>query len=293
MDDLLRRTLGEDIEIVTALDERIPPIVIDAGGLENAILNLAVNARSAMPDGGKLTIESRTKVLESEFAVEDSYLTAGTYVEISVSDTGCGMPPEVLERAFEPFFTTKDVGEGSGLGLSIIYGFARQSDGNVTIQSEAGAGTTVTLLLPARTATGGEEGDVAAPKGNHVGGGTVLVVEDDPDVRDSTVAMFEVLGYRALAAEDGAAALDVLNGAIPVDLLFTDVVMPKGMSGFDLARLATERCSDLKVIFTSGYPEAELRRSGLSETEFPLLKKPYTFEELGAALGETLGERER
>ena len=281
---LLNRTLGEDIEVVTTIDDDVPRILIDPGGLESAILNLAVNARAAMQGGGTLTIECRVRDLDTEMAIENDTLPAGRYVEIAVADSGCGMSPEILERAFEPFFTTKDVGEGSGLGLSMVYGFARQSGGNVNIESEEGAGTTVTFLLPVAEPTDGVEAAEAGTSEPHSGGGTVLIVEDDRDVRASTVTLFSMLGYRALEAENGEEALEVLEANADVRLLFSDVIMPKGISGIDLARQAVREYSGLRVVLASGYPEVELRKSGLTETDFLLLQKPYTFDELASVL---------
>jgi CheY-like chemotaxis protein len=282
--DLLHRTLGEDVEIRTTVDADVPAILIDPGGLENAILNLVVNARAAMRGGGTLTIECRPKKLETETAIDNDTLPAGGYVEIAIADSGCGMPPEILERAFEPFFTTKDVGEGSGLGLSMVYGFARQSGGNVSIASEVGVGTTITLLLPSTESAESHNDKEAEATDSHDGSGAVLVVEDDPDVRASTVDLFEMLGYETFEAEDGGAALEVLEQNAGIGLLFSDVVMPNGMSGFDLAREAMRQFSDLKVVLCSGYPETDLRKSGLPEGEFQLLTKPYTLEELSAVL---------
>ncbi len=282
--NLLRRTLGEDIDIRTNVHADTPAIQVDPGGLESAILNLAVNARAAMRDGGRLTIDCRPRVLKTEIAIENDILPAGSYVEIAIADSGCGMAPEVLNHAFEPFFTTKDVGEGSGLGLSMVYGFVRQSGGNVNIVSEVDAGTTVTLLLP--VAKPAERRDIAEAEAvdSHSGTGTVLVVEDDPDVRASTVVLFEMLGYDTFEAEDGEAALKVLDENASIGLLFSDVVMPKGMSGIDLVREAMQKYPSLKVVLCSGYPETDLRKSGLPEGEFQLLTKPYTFEELSAVL---------
>lgn len=281
---MLKRTLGEHIEVRTAVDDDVPHILIDPGGLESAILNLAVNARAAMQGGGILNINCRSRNLDTEMEIENDTLPVGRYVEISVVDNGCGMSPEILDRAFEPFFTTKDVGEGSGLGLSMVYGFARQSGGNVNIKSEVDVGTTVTFLLPVAGSAEGRDAEEAEAPEAHSGGGTVLIVEDDPDVRASTVTLFRMLGYNALQAENGEEALKVLEENADIRLLFSDVIMPKGISGIDLARQAIRKYTELKVILASGYPEVELRKSGLTETDFQLLQKPYTYGELASAL---------
>ncbi|MBT3361226.1 MAG: PAS domain S-box protein, partial [Rhodospirillales bacterium] len=240
--DILVRTLGEEIEIKTDLKEEIDPITIDRNGLENAILNLAVNAKNAMPNGGRLTIGCAPKVLADERVTEDGVLPVGRYVEMSVTDTGQGMPPEVLARALEPFFTTREVGEGSGLGLSMVYGFARQSDGHMTLESEVDAGTTVRILIPAArqvdTPAAAEKTGKESTPG--AGSGTVLVVEDDPDVRQSAVMVLKAHGYNTREAEDAFAALEMLREDDNVDVLFSDVVMPKGMNGLELAREVTE-----------------------------------------------------
>ena len=281
---LLRHTLGEDIEIITSLAEDCQSITIDPHGLENALLNLALNARAAMPKGGRLTIRSANRHLADEIVTEDETLPAGDYVEIAVIDTGCGMPPEILAHAFEPFFTTKEVGQGSGLGLSMVYGFALQSDGHVTLESEVGKGTAVRMIFPKAGAAIGDQPGTRRETAAEAGSGTILVVEDDPEVRRCVVMVLEAQGYHTREAENGAAALDVLDRQPDVDLLFTDVVMPQGMSGLELAQQAVRRRPDLKVLLTSGYPEKVLEKAGHSGSGFPLLGKPYTNGELSEAL---------
>lgn len=278
--ELLRRTLGEDIEIATVLAADCPAVRIDPHGLENAILNLSVNARAAMPKGGTLTIRTGVRLLDDkEVMTEDGALPAGAYVEISVSDTGCGMPPEVLAHAFEPFFSTKEIGEGSGLGLSMVYGFVRQSDGHVAMESEVGKGTTVRLLFPALAAKA-ETAREKLDKEPVAGVGTILLVEDDPDVRHSVVMLLETMGYNVLCGENAAAALEILDRQSGIDLLFTDMVMPGGMGGLDLAREASLSHPDLRVLLTSGYPEKALEGVG----DFPLLGKPYSSASLREAV---------
>ncbi|MBE0531850.1 MAG: PAS domain S-box protein [Rhodospirillales bacterium] len=288
---LLRSILGEQIELDTCLEEGIASITVDPGGLENAILNIALNARAAMPGGGKLTIRSRATRLEEEVATAEVSLLPGNYIEIAVSDTGCGMPPEVRARAFEPFFTTKEVGTGSGLGLSMVYGFALQSDGHVTLASEVGAGTTVRLIFPA--ARGRPADDLSAGGANPAesGSGTVLVVEDDRDVRRGVVALLGSMGYDIREAETGESALAVLDQEAGIDLIFTDVVMPGGMSGIDLAGEARRRHGNSRVLLTSGYHEAALANANLADGGFALLRKPYSYVQLREAIASILSNR--
>jgi PAS domain S-box-containing protein len=281
---ILGRTLGEDIEIETSLEDDISSIIVDTSALENAILNLALNARAAMPEGGELTVASGRKRMDEDFATEDGVLPAGEYVEISLTDSGCGMSPEVLARAIEPFFTTREVGEGSGLGLSMVYGFTEQSGGHLSLESEPTKGTTARIILPV-SEEAAEATQEALPKMEAGrGSGTVLVVEDDPDVRATAVVLLKSFGYEVREAQDAVVALEVLQDDAGVNLLFADVVMPKGMNGFQLAEEASRRYPGLRVLLTSGYPETELERAGSRESGFTLLKKPYSQRELTDAL---------
>jgi PAS domain S-box-containing protein len=285
---ILQRTLGEDISFKAALAEVPWPASTDASQLEDALLNLAVNARDAMPEGGQLVIETANVHLDAEYAAHNVEVVPGDYVAVIVSDTGTGMPPEVVERAFEPFFTTKGIGHGSGLGLSMVYGFIKQSGGHVKIYSEPGHGTSIKLYLPradeaAPIAAGpaGAEAHQAA-----VGRETILVVEDDPAVRTVAVNILEGLGYHVRQAEDGHAALAILQRA-EVDLLFTDLIMPNGMSGQDLLRKAREHRPDLKALFTSGYSEHVIQGRA-SDADVPLLGKPYRKQQLAASVRSVL-----
>ncbi|MCH9051087.1 MAG: PAS domain S-box protein [Proteobacteria bacterium] len=285
MDDLLRRTLGETIEINVALEADLWPVRVDLNQLENALLNLAINARDAMLEGGRLTIETANASLDDEYTARYPYVTAGRYVMLAVSDTGSGMPPAVIERVFEPFFTTKEVGNGTGLGLSMVYGFVKQSGGHVNIYSEEGHGTTVKLYLPeagpgdaAALEEAAHEGANEAPA--PTGGETILVVEDEAGVREIAVSLLKRCGYRVLEAEDGAAALKILDEHPDIDLLLTDVVMPGGMGGPDLARNARERRPDLKVLYTSGYPESAIVHRGALDEGVEMIGKPYQKDEL-------------
>ena len=276
---------------------------MDPNQLENAILNLAVNARDAMPpEGGRLTVETANAHLDERYARE-SEVPPGQYVMIAVSDTGSGMSPEVAARAFEPFFTTKDVGQGTGLGLSQVYGFVKQSGGHVRIYSEPGQGTTVKIYLPrlregaaapgAPDADAGAKGDrgLPLPAGK---GETVLVVEDEESVRRSTADALRELGYRVLEADGAVAALGLLDAhGAEVDLLFTDVVMP-GVNGRRLADEARRRRPGLKVLFTTGYSRnAVIRDGGVFDAGTQIIGKPFTVEELAGKLRAALGRREK
>ncbi len=285
---LLRRTLREDIEIRSMLDPALEAAFADAAQLESAILNLALNAQDAMPEGGTLTIHTANVPLDAEYRQHHPEVPEGQYVVIAVTDDGVGMPPSVLERVFEPFFTTKDVGKGSGLGLSMVYGFVKQSNGHVSIYSEPGLGTTVRLYLPA--APGGEARieTLAAEAGGAGGRETVLVAEDDPFVRSYAIACLTGLGYNALAAADGHEALAELARGTAIDLLFTDIVMPGGISGWDLATKAKALRPDLKVLFTSGYAVETLVLRGRATEGTALLNKPYRQAELARRLREVL-----
>ena len=253
------------------LAESMPRVFADPAELDGALVNLALNARDAMPRGGDLSIvvEERRILAQGEMAD----LEPGAFVAIQVRDTGLGMAGEVLARVLEPFFTTKGAGKGSGLGLSMVYGFARQSGGAMTIESELGYGTRVTLFLPAAPAS---VGDVPVPdRASHVRGSErVLVVEDEPDVRDIAVAFLHSLGYRSHVAETAARALDLLREHPDIDLLFTDVALGSGMNGFDLAGQAQRFKPDLPVLLTSGYEHAATR--GDARPDFALLRKPYS-----------------
>ncbi|HWE72443.1 MAG TPA: PAS domain S-box protein [Stellaceae bacterium] len=282
MSDMLRRTLGERILIETVHSGGIWQTFVDTTELESALLNLAINARDAMPDGGKLTIEAANVYLDDIYAVEAD-IPPGQYVGIFVSDTGTGMSPDVIAKAFEPFFTTKGIGEGTGLGLSQVYGFIRQSGGHVKIYSEVGAGTTVKLYLPrhiepsARTELASTS--PSTPQGR---GEAILVVEDDPDVRAFTVEVLDELGYNVITSTDGASALRMLDAHREIALLFTDVGLPGGTDGRELADEAKRRRANLKVLFTSGYARNAIVHHGRLDPGVELLSKPFTYAGLGS-----------
>lgn len=281
MGELLARTLGETIEINTVLANPLHQTLVDSTQVRNALLNLAINARDAMPNGGQLTLETANVELDEDYAKNHPDVTAGDFVMLSVSDTGTGMAPEIRDRVFEPFFTTKDVGRGSGLGLSMVYGFIKQSGGHVRLYSEVGHGTTISAYLPKIQAPASA---VDQPKTTaeipNARRETVLVVEDDPQVRQVTVQRFQTLGYTVLEADRGQAAIDLLNESPRIDLVFTDVVMPGGMSGADLAREVRRLYPEIKVLLTSGYSEHAGIENGAPEDRSLWLRKPYRMAEL-------------
>ena len=285
---LLRRTLREDIEIVSQADATLWHAFADPVQVESAILNLALNAQDAMASGGRLTISAANASLDAGDHNVHPDVAAGEYVVIAVTDTGSGMPKQVLERAFEPFFTTKEVGKGSGLGLSMVYGFVKQSNGHVTIYSEPGLGTTVRIYLPAVLRR--SQGVPLAVERDEAQSGSeiVLVVEDDPFVRSYAVMSLESLGYKVLSAIDGKEALQALGAAPHVDLLFTDVVMPGGVNGWELAGLARKEKPELRVLLTSGYALETLAANGHVRQGALILEKPYRKAELARLVREAL-----
>ena len=289
MIDVLRHTLGDQIEIRTDLSATLWPARADMSEVENAILNLAINARDAMPDGGVLDISTANRTLGAGDIPADNGLAPGDYVVLSVKDDGKGISADALARVFEPYFSTKDAGRGTGLGLSTIYYFAKQSGGHVTIDSTEGKGTCVSLYLP-RTKDNVLKVDRLQPGGSPPSSGEcVLVVEDNPDVRDITVKRLDLLGYNVLTAENGSIAMDVLQRAPEVQLVFSDVVMPGGVSGFDLARWVRVHRPNVRILLTSGFTgEAFLDTEHAEELEFSLLRKPYALPELARAVREAL-----
>ena len=286
--ELLHRTLSEAISIETVLAGGVWNTFVDANQLENCLLNLAVNARDAMPDGGRLTIEAANVYLDEEYSV-GAQVPAGQYVGIFVSDTGVGMAPDVAGRAFDPFFTTKEVGRGTGLGLSQVYGFVKQSGGHVKIYSEVGAGTTIKIYLPrllsADTAAEARPAEIAVPRGNQE---TILIVEDEAAVRSFAVDLARELDYQVLDAADAAAALHLLDSRREIALLFTDVGLPGGMNGRQLADEARRRRPGLKVLFTSGYARNAIVHHGRLDPGVQLITKPFTFAGLAAKLRQVL-----
>jgi CheY-like chemotaxis protein len=257
--------------------------------MENVILNLAINARDAMRGDGKLTIEVGNATLENEYVQHEPGLKAGQYVMLAVSDTGAGMVPEVRDRVFEPFFTTKPEGEGTGLGLSMAYGFVKQSDGHIRIYSEVGHGTTVKIYLPRSFAADARD---SAPGAEVIHGGseTILVVEDDLAVQATVVDMLSGLGYQVLKADDAEMALQMIQQLDKLDLLFTDVVMPGSLRSPELAKKAKMFFPDLKVLFTSGYTQNAIVHGGRLDPGVHLLSKPYGRDQLSRKVREVLAE---
>ena len=285
---LLRPTLGEQIEVNSVLEQETASAHIDASQLANSLLNMAINARDAMPDGGKLLLETRNVVLDETYAQANPDVKPGPYVMLAVSDTGAGMSQEVLDKVFEPFFTTKDVGKGSGLGLSMVYGFVKQSGGHIRIYSEVGHGTTIKLYLP--PARGQVEAAPAAPAALPQGNETVMVVEDDALVRDFVTAQLQSLGYRTVNAANGPAALNLIEGGQAFDLLFTDVIMPGGISGRDLADKVRARRPGTRVLYTSGYTDNAIVHQGRLDPGVLLLTKPYRKAQLADMIRRALSE---
>jgi PAS domain S-box-containing protein len=289
MTDLLQRSLGETISIQTVLGAGLWSIEVDANQLENTILNLAVNARDAMPDGGRLTIETANAHIDETYAASAVELTPGQYAMISVSDTGSGMDRATVDRAFEPFFTTKPVGKGTGLGLSQVYGFVKQSGGHVRIYSEVGVGTTVRIYLP-RLTTAAEADTATAPLPvpRGVGQEKILVLEDHDDVRAHSVEVLRELGYLVLEAADGPSALNLMASHGDFDLLFTDVVLPGGMSGAQVAATAKARWPKLKVLFTTGYARNAIVHHGRLDVGVQLVTKPFSYDALASKVRQVL-----
>ena len=284
---LLRPTLGEQIQIETVLEQGPMTAHIDPSRLTNAVLNMAINARDAMPNGGKLLLETHRVVLDEAYAQAHADVVAGPYIMLAVSDTGTGMSIETQHKAFEPFFTTKEVGKGSGLGLSMVYGFVKQSGGHIKIYSEEGHGTTIKLYLPPGEGT--TEMAAAATPPAEGGAETIFVVEDDPLVRNFVTAQLQSLGYNTIAAPDGKTALDLITAGQKFDLLFTDVVIPGGMSGRELADEVARLRPGVKVLYTSGYTDNAIVHHGKLDDGVLLLTKPYRRNQLAEMIRKALG----
>jgi PAS domain S-box-containing protein len=285
---LLRPTLGEQIEVDSILERGMPTALIDPSQLANALINLAINARDAMPNGGKLILETANVVLDEGYAQNNADARPGTYVMITVSDTGTGMSAETCEKVFEPFFTTKETGKGTGLGLSMVYGFVKQSGGHIKIYSEEGHGTSIKLYLPA--AAGSADAPVPVVVPARGAGETILVVEDDALLRGFVIAQLHSLGYRTVAFGDGRAALEYVESGQPFDLLFTDVVMPGGMTGRQLADEVTRRQPGTRILYTSGYTENAIVHHGRLDQGVMLLSKPYRKSALASIVRQALGD---
>lgn len=290
MGDMLRRTIGESVEVDTMVAAGLWNTLVDPGQLENALINLAINARDAMDGTGTLTIEVGNAFLDDAYVAEHGEIEKGQYVVVAVTDTGAGISGDVLPLVFEPFFSTKPQGKGTGLGLSMVYGFVKQSGGHVKIYSEPGHGTTVKLYLPRVDQS--EDMVLRGPAGPVTGGSeTILVAEDDDAVRSTVVEILSGLGYAVLTAWDAASALNVIESGVNIDLLFTDVVMPGPLKSRELARQARERLPDIAVLFTSGYTENSIVHGGRLDKGVDLLSKPYTREALARKIRQMLTQR--
>ena len=283
---LLQPTIGELVSIDFVPGEGVAPALVDASQLATAILNLALNARDAMPNGGQLRIETANVELQDSRIRAYDGPAAGQYVMISISDTGHGIAAEDINKVFEPFYTTKDVGKGTGLGLSMVYGFVKQSKGHITIQSEKGRGTTILICIPQADAEAEASPVVKlpVPEAAQQGHETILVVEDDPLVRSYVLTQIKSLGYRTLSASNGPEALKVLRSPEKIDLLFTDVIMPGSINGRELSIEAQRLRPGLKVLFTSGYTENAIDHDGRLDHGVQLLQKPYRRNDLAGAL---------
>jgi len=275
MSEMAERTLGDHVTLRQDLAPELWNTRIDPTQAEVALLNVMLNARDAMPGGGTVTVKTENLLVEDEDAALFKTVGPGAYVVISVTDTGSGMVPEILNRVMEPFFTTKGEGKGTGLGLAMVYGFAKQSGGSVKIYSEVGHGTTVRLLFPASDQKIEEERKASQRAADRHGTETVLVVDDRPDVAETAGIILEDFGYKVIVADGPRAAIEALDGERRIDLLFTDLIMPGGMNGVMLARAARERQPKIKILLTTGYAEASLERTDAGGTEFEVINKPY------------------
>lgn len=294
--DMLERTLGEWVNIAITPAAENWTVTVDESQLESAVLNLCVNARDAMKGGGRLTVESQNLHIRPAHFADANDLTPGDYVRISVTDTGTGMSEDLVKRVFEPFFTTKDVGEGSGLGLSMVYGFIKQSGGHITVYSGIGYGTSIAMYLPRlqseSTSPSEAETEIVEALPEAIQAHRILVVEDNDAVRDVAVAMLEDMGYHVIEAQDGLSALEALkaeNGKF--DLMFTEIVMPGGMHGPAVAKEARAVFPHLPILYTSGYAEAAVLREGDIGNSFELVSKPYRLEELEEKVRNALDQK--
>jgi PAS domain S-box-containing protein len=286
--DALKRMIGEDISLKCVLTADLWSAVADPSQVEDALLNLVVNARDAMPNGGRLMIETANVHLDGQYASQNTEVAAGDYAAVIVTDSGTGMLAEVIERAFEPFFTTKEVGEGTGLGLSMVYGFMKQSRGHIKIYSEIGHGTSIKLYFPRGQNVVAAVAAETVAEVHRQESGTILVVEDSSAVRRVVCEMLHSLGYKIIEAEDSNSALSVLRSGQPIDLLFTDMILPKSMTGAALLREARKLKPDLRAVFTSGYSEHFIKAREETDANVPLLSKPYRKQHLAEVLRKAL-----
>jgi len=292
--NILGRTLGEDVEVATSLASDVWPVRTDPAQLDSSILNLATNARDAMPDGGTLTITTRNVQVDETFTDAHPEVVPGDYVLLEISDTGSGIAPDMLEKVIEPFFSTKSTGHGTGLGLSMVYGFAKQTGGHISIYSEIGHGTTIRLYLP-RAGVGDIEVTTEDYGGTGTEGGNerVLVVEDNASLRETVVAQLEVLGYQVIERDGPQTALEVLRSEAVIDLLLSDIVMPGDLSGYDLVAEGMKLRPGLRVLLTSGFSDEMVSRNGKTPPGVQFLAKPYRFQDLARMVRKTLEQDKR
>jgi CheY-like chemotaxis protein len=295
MSDLLRRTLAASIKIEMNLASDLGWARVDANQLDSAILNLAINSRDAMPDGGTLMIETANIVIDDGSIGTPKGLEAGRYVMVAVIDTGVGMPGDILSRVFEPFFTTKGIGQGTGLGLSQVYGFVKQSGGQVDIVSKVGHGTTVRLFFPRLEFTGdlAQGPDESPPNGRHGGKETIVVVEDDDHVRDYATLILNELGYRVLEAHDAETALGILDSESEISLIFTDIGLVGPLNGYQLMEAARRRKPSLKCLLTTGYVREAVTNRRNSDAKVDLIGKPFSYDELARKIRRVLDRIEQ
>ena len=288
---LLRRAMGRKVMLEEISSDDVYPIMVDAAQLRCALTNLVVNARDAMPDGGAIAVQTfNTTLTRTDITVADG-LEPGDYAVMEISDTGSGISPENLQRIFDPFFTTKEVGKGTGLGLSMVYGFVKEMNGKIKVTSEIGKGTTFSVFFPRSRALMEVEAPTLVPTEKPVTGEqqkTILVVDDDDMVRKSVIAQMKSLGYSTIEASNPDIALEVIERDDPIDLLFSDIVMPGSIDGIELARRTRQRRPTLRILLTSGYPDLKTSRAGEAHTQWEVLKKPYRRSDLQAALREIL-----
>jgi CheY-like chemotaxis protein len=286
---MLRRTLGEEISVTNHGAGGLWPCLVDASQLDSVLLNFAINARDAMPEGGNLTIEANNTHLDDQYAAANAEVMPGDYIRIAISDNGQGIPPEIISRVMEPFFTTKAPGQGTGLGLSMAFGFAKQSGGHLKIYSELGHGTTINLYLP-RAVTGAAVTaiETAAPATLPQGHEIVLLVDDNESVRKTAARQLTDLGYQVIETDSATGALDILGRGKKIDLLFSDIVMPGGLNGFDLAAKAAELYPTLKILLVTGFAEAAIKKRPGVHGDIQILSKPYRRQDLAHRIREIL-----
>jgi CheY-like chemotaxis protein len=289
MSDLFRHSLGADVKLETVLAGGVWPVFIDQNQLESILLNLAVNARDAMPEGGRLTIKTQNTHLDARYVADEAGVASGQYVMLAVTDTGSGMSPDVIAKAFDPFFTTKEVGKGTGLGLSQVYGFIKQSGGHIRIYSEVGQGTTVKIYLPRHlgpaSAADAEKTETELPEAESRE--LILVVDDEEIVRNFSIEALMELGYAVLSAGSAAEALAIISERDDIDLLFTDIVMPE-TNGRKLSDMVQHLRPDLPVLYTTGYTRNAIVHNGILDAGVELIGKPFTIDELALKVREVL-----